>query len=76
MPDDEIGAGAGRAPGHSEVAVDKNLPSFPQGGVNEVDDVVHVLSDICLVNINELQTFIFYSDRFVIILINYFLKSK
>ena len=71
MPDDEVGAGTGRAPGHSEVAVDQNLPSLPQGGVNEVHNVIHMLCDICLVDIHKLQTFIFYSDRFVIILMNY-----
>ena len=52
MPDDEVSTGAGHATGHSEVAVDQDLPSFPQGGVNEVHDVIHMLFDICLVNIH------------------------
>ena len=52
MPDDEVDAGTGRAPGHPEVAVDQDLPSRPQGRVNEVNNVIHMFFDICLVNIH------------------------
>ena len=76
MPDYEVGTGTCCTTGDSEVAIDQDLPSTGEGAVYKLHNIFNMLSDVCLFNIQESQTFVFYPYRFVEILVKKTLNSS